>query len=1745
MQKRGLAVFLLICLLASIANVGPDVGKAAAADQNVIKNGGFESAIGNVPDGWSVAMIGNLDAEATVDATEKRSGNSSLKIVNRQSETPNTYMNIHQAVSVKPNTKYRISVWVKGNNVDRVRLTMSWDPTFGEEVGGFKGTYDWKLLEYEMTTGLEQKSFNFMIISDGITDALWIDDISVVEVGTSGGGETPTLQALLEMYAELEGKLPQLEALMAQSREQKIAIDYETINYTIIQNYLKWGRVDLDAGNASRAYYILNELKRQYDEATDNMSAYLAGTKQARPVPRYQSGALDIDGFSFIADTKTSYSDEIVRRPVFFNGYGHFQQVREDVPNFSGFGNNMIQIEMGPNSLIKALDNVAGWSFNTNGTDMAFFNDSRERRSGTASLHLKGTFGYGPNRWASMLQPIQVEPRTAYTLSVWTKGSVGKGFFSTSPNWEPRYYLNAEDNRPVEHAEWTEHTFTFNTGDSRSITLFYVSEEGGNFYMDDITLATSGGPNLVANGDFDEGGYIYHPEGDQILSEMTSGNSEHWDYFATGADLKFTVMETAAHSGSYAVHVKNNTPLTPHAYGRMSQNVAVKPNTDYTLSAWVKGEVGRTAFAVTGNWDPRYYIAEQPQTFAEWTQVSFDIRTGNASSLPLTLINEELSDFYLDDIALIEKGTTANQVKNGSFDHSQAIYNGGYKITTEPVKEDIVRVLAEAETHHIAVNLLLSPHYFPEFAYEQWPAVKNPANPSFIRFSVNHPKARELEAAFLQTIIPLIKDYRSLHSITLTNEPMYDTRGDSYAVQVAWPAYLSEAYGTIESLNTAYGSQYTGFKEVPMPALNPALGQPYYDWRDFNYSYFAAWHEWMAGLIRELAPDVLLHTKILDSDRHFGIGSGVDLEQFAEFLDINGNDEHNYLGMGVDGFTRKTKLYDMQGSYRTAPVFNSEDHVIQDYSQNYSPEQATHVYTDMWQGAVHGKSAATIWVWEWATATDTSDAFSGSIMHRPEVVKAVGMVTLDTNRLSSELTALQHAPREVAILDAYTSRIYNGMATSNVQDKWYKALSFNGFRTDFISERQIEAGKLNNYKLLIVPGSTHITTEALEGIADYVRSGGKVILSGEAALGMNKASRPSDPALLGELQETAVKIDSNSLGELELRDELAKHVAGLGKYEVQLVHPDSGELIYGVEWLQAEYRNQLLINIANYTDQAKSAKLLIDGKPVGTVAELIRGEEVDGQTMRIASKQPMLLAVERYPIVPIADLTATAGNGQASLSFSSATGAQSVVLEQSSDGGKTWLAVDAAKLDETSTSVVAGGLSNGTTYRFRLQVIGGSREGQSNEATVTPFAPSTGGGNYGNNGSGHGEAGNGQEQPGGPDRESSVTIGAGEVLVVVPAKGGVAEAEVNEQQLAFAREQSLTGKPLELRIETAPDSEAADAYAITLPEVAGAASEFGYRVVTPLASVELPATWLASRKLRQSKQLTVRISRADADFAGLAEYGGRPAIRLDLLADGKPLPQDHSAGSVAVVIPYAATAQERAAAAYLTVWMLGADGQVIAMPDARYDAGVGAVSFTTRASGSYAIVFVQQPFTDLAGYSWAQQAIEELAAKGIIQGVGGQRFAPAASITRGDYMLLLVRTLGLDADFTSSFADVAATDYYYDALGIAKTLGIAQGTGNNNFQPERTITRQEMMVLTARALELTGRLQPSGAEPKVLDAFKDRGEVASYALESMAALVQAGLIQGSGGALLPGKLSSRAESAVFLYRIYNLQPAQS
>jgi pectate lyase len=160
---------------------------------------------------------------------------------------------------------------------------------------------------------------------------------------------------------------------------------------------------------------------------------------------------------------------------------------------------------------------------------------------------------------------------------------------------------------------------------------------------------------------------------------------------------------------------------------------------------------------------------------------------------------------------------------------------------------------------------------------------------------------------------------------------------------------------------------------------------------------------------------------------------------------------------------------------------------------------------------------------------------------------------------------------------------------------------------------------------------------------------------------------------------------------------------------------------------------------------------------------------------------------------------------------------------------------------------------------------------------------------------------------------------------------------------------------------------------------------------------------------------------------------------------------------------------------------------------------------------------------------WAGKDINRLVELGAISGYVDGTFRPDSSISRAEFLKIVVLALNLKASGTKTFPDMEQ-HWAKQYVSIAGMLGIVNGTGENMFKPDESLTRQEMAVILARA----GGLQAGSVNPE----YKDHDQVADWALGMIGVLAEAGILQGyPDGSFQPKEPATRAQAAAVIIRM--------
>ena len=172
------------------------------------------------------------------------------------------------------------------------------------------------------------------------------------------------------------------------------------------------------------------------------------------------------------------------------------------------------------------------------------------------------------------------------------------------------------------------------------------------------------------------------------------------------------------------------------------------------------------------------------------------------------------------------------------------------------------------------------------------------------------------------------------------------------------------------------------------------------------------------------------------------------------------------------------------------------------------------------------------------------------------------------------------------------------------------------------------------------------------------------------------------------------------------------------------------------------------------------------------------------------------------------------------------------------------------------------------------------------------------------------------------------------------------------------------------------------------------------------------------------------------------------------------------------------------------------------------------------------------PFADVAESNWFYDAVAYVYGNGMMNGTGATKFAPSANLTRGMIAQVLYNLESKPDSTSAAFNDVAAGQWYADAVNWAAANDIVSGYGDGTFGPENNITREQMALILYRYAVFKGYDVSAKGD---LNAFTDGATVSAWAKEAMTWAVGSKLLSGKGNGILdPTGTATRAEVAQIL-----------
>jgi len=174
-------------------------------------------------------------------------------------------------------------------------------------------------------------------------------------------------------------------------------------------------------------------------------------------------------------------------------------------------------------------------------------------------------------------------------------------------------------------------------------------------------------------------------------------------------------------------------------------------------------------------------------------------------------------------------------------------------------------------------------------------------------------------------------------------------------------------------------------------------------------------------------------------------------------------------------------------------------------------------------------------------------------------------------------------------------------------------------------------------------------------------------------------------------------------------------------------------------------------------------------------------------------------------------------------------------------------------------------------------------------------------------------------------------------------------------------------------------------------------------------------------------------------------------------------------------------------------------------------------------------------FVDVPKSHWAAGAIEALAFEGIISGSGENTFEPERTITREEFVQMLATCFELkDAQAECNFADIKSGAWYERAVASMQQKGIVNGISTDAFGIGMNITRQDMAAIAYRTLAYKNAQIAS--EEVAECKFTDNESISDYAKGAVSFMYDKGIISGmTDGSFAPKMNATRAQAARIIY----------
>jgi hypothetical protein len=1185
---------------------------AFSSAQNLVVNPGFEKG----SEGWRWINSRNARASGKVDTATAHTGRASYRITNASKVSPYVYCEIYQEVKVKPNTPYQISAWCKGLGASWVRLQGDYKWTFTRAAP--EGDFDWVRLSGTHTTGPEQTVLPVMLHVESVTQAVWVDDVEVYEVSSAAKAPLFYIRSNREKLLDSDR--------MTVAREQKNQDKSPWIRFR--------DKEDKKFGADVRTAW--NEKGLILDVRVKDLSPGPAGIgPEMFALDCVQIGIETNPGSS---QTTSGYAATSFELGFSLLDSGKVDQFAWQPGNFSFEGV------------------IAKGTRTDDGYDLNIFFPWENLRVTSAipewiALNVLVNEGKNGRRWVAWTPGIGVgkNPNEFARVALMDRekksDSVGRVVFDQPVE---KIYDHEEEivGRYLEYA--------IAPLPQTTVALLAKGTDGKTYQLGKLQLP-SAAAGEIRQVDFIIPSALIDQEGTYAFLADSRNQSPVKPIVRTNIKTRVATKKTTvtARIAELERRLTAKPQWKKDAYAAMGLPLAKwffaqvnaggfdgKQGLDWDTMQleeieWVLDQTDqRLARLESGQAAVYEKVDIQPGTQYPKEGVFWGKPAGKkGEDRPFFLSGYGAWDKVMNDVDLLHR-TGMNLVQqevwpkfmkqDGTMEFVGVPSASGPLLSTK-----ILDTFAE---QNVLVDYLLASHVMPDWIGAQYPEMyKDVQTRGFITYNVNHPEARKFLARWIEAVVSEIRKKPALLSMCLTNEPGYAGSGRDPYSRPAWIAFLKKQHGDLQTLNTLYAAQYANFEQVPVPPILAGIAdlpknipgmRTYYDWITFNNQNYAAFHGWMRGQIKRVAPEILTHAKIMPIIFDRGtVFNGIDPELITNALDLAGNDSFGkwmWTPGGEYAFHWQEEMawYDLLHSFGGKPVLNSENHLIDtDLPPVHIPVGYTQ--TEIWQCALHHLWNSVIWVWEVFPPNEAA-----TIYRRPANAYAAGRAMLDLNRLADQALTITNQPASVAILYSMESIFWQDDSAATIAPL-YVAVNFLGQPVTFVSEKQLAEGKIPEHvKWILLPHTTHVKNSTVTALNDFLTKGRHIIRVGSDCLAWDEYHRKHKlPVAIDQTPKISLPATDRQLSSA------IKPILEKGGFKTTpLLIANTTIPAWGVEYRTVAYRGKTLVPMVNYLNKPLSVNLNLKG----TAVDLLSGDPANLSAIELEPMTPRLLEIQSH-----------------------------------------------------------------------------------------------------------------------------------------------------------------------------------------------------------------------------------------------------------------------------------------------------------------------------------------------------------------------------------------------------------------------------------------------------------------------------------------------------------------------------------